>query len=328
MSEMLEMMLAQMDRLFGDHIDRQLLAAVEAGAWPTALWEAVEAFGLPDGLTVPAEEGGLTFLQAGAVFATLGRHLVPLPVGETMLARMLLARSGVDVPTGPIALADAASDAVAAVGDGHVLVKVADRLELRSLGAGTVGSIARVPYATVEPGAPIATLPAPNALPDLHTLGAMLRASQMAGAIARALDMAIDYANTRHQFGRPIGRFQAVQQLLAKLAAEAAAAQAAADLAWSALDAGALGHAGAIAKIRTGEAARIAAAIAHQVHGAIGVTDEHMLHYVTRRLWTWRLDYGSDGAWATRLGEAVRREGDLWTFLTARCGAAAVEASA
>ena len=152
----------------------------------------------------------------------------------------------------------------------------------------------------------------------------MLRASQIAGAIGRMLTMSVEYANLRQQFGRPIGRFQAVQQLLAKLAAEAAAAQSAADVAWAALDGGALGHAGMIAKIRTGEAARAATAIAHQVHGAIGVTDEHMLHYFTRRLWEWRLDFGSDGFWADRLGKAVRDDpADLWTFLTTRCGAPA-----
>jgi acyl-CoA dehydrogenase len=149
----------------------------------------------------------------------------------------------------------------------------------------------------------------------------------MAGAIARVLALSVEYANTRRQFGQPIGRFQAVQQLLAKLAAESAAARSAADIAWAALDAGALGFAGAVAKIRAGEAARAAAAIAHQVHGAIGVTDEHILHYFTRRLWEWRLDFGSDGFWAERLGQAAREaEGGLWHFLTSACGTPAFAA--
>lgn len=323
MSEMLEMLLDQADRLFGDHVDRRLLIDAERGHWPEALWTEVEAFGLPDALTIPADGGGLSFADAGALFARLGSHVVPLPIGETMVARMLLARAGVDAPAGPIALAAGEGQAFAGEGTGHVLVQESDGIVLRAQDAGHAGSIARTRYATAADGVVVATLLLPNTLPDLPTLGAMLRASQMAGATARVLEMSVDYANTRQQFGRPIGRFQAVQQLLAKLAAEAAAAQAAADLAWSALDAGSLGYAGAIAKIRTGEAARTAATIAHQVHGAIGVTDEHMLHYVTRRLWTWRLDYGSEGAWARRLGEAARQDGDLWSFLTTRCGAAA-----
>ncbi|MBM6577827.1 hypothetical protein KCP91_15695 [Microvirga sp. SRT01] len=325
MSDLLEMMLDQTDRLFGDHVDRQLLVEVEQGGWPSGLWAQVEAFGLPDALIVPAQDGGLSFAEAGALFASLGRHVVPLPVGETMLARMMLARAGVEAPVGPIALAAGGDQAFAAQGVGHVLVQRDGRWALEVQSGAALGSIARVPYAVAQGGKAIATHPIPDGLPDLLTLGAMLRASQMAGAVARVLEMAVDYANTRQQFGRPIGRFQAVQQLLARLAAEAAAGQAASDMAWSALDAGTLDHAGAIAKIRAGEAARIAATIGHQVHGAIGVTDEHMLHYVTRRLWTWRLEYGSERAWATRLGEAARREGDLWSFLTTRCGAAALE---
>jgi acyl-CoA dehydrogenase len=320
MSDDLATMLSeQAGRLFGDLIDRTLLVAVEHGEQPAALIDAVEAFGLADALTILPEDGGLRFSEVGALFALFGFHAVPLPIGETMLARAVLARAGLDAPEGAIALGDlsvgSASDAP------HVLVTREGRLHLLPAGERATTSIARLPRRVIAGGAtPVLDGAWPAGLPDALTLGAMLRASQIAGGVARSLALSVDYANDRKQFGKPIGRFQAIQQLLAKLAAEAAAARSAADTAWPALDAGALGYMGAVAKVRTGEAARIACAIAHQVHGAIGVTDEHILHYFTRRLWEWRLDFGSDGAWAAQLGRAVREaDGGLWGFLTAGC---------
>jgi acyl-CoA dehydrogenase len=190
-----------------------------------------------------------------------------------------------------------------------------------------ISSLSREPYGRVE----IETLTSaadadwPQSLPGTAVLGAMLRSSQIAGAIAQVLALSVDYAQIRKQFGKQIGRFQAVQQMLAELAAEAAAARSCADAAWAALDQGGSVEAvAAVAKVRTAKAARTAAAIAHQVHGAIGVTDEYILHYHTRRLWQWRLDFGGEAIWAERLGAAHRDSGcDLWTFLITRCCPAA-----
>ena len=72
-------------------------------------------------------------------------------------------------------------------------------------------------------------------------------------------------------------------------------------------------------KIRVGEAAREGAAIAHQVHGAIGFTEEYVLHRFTRRLWSWQDDFGSESVWAARLGEMICAAGpdELWPTITA-----------
>ena len=121
------------------------------------------------------------------------------------------------------------------------------------------------------------------------------------------------------QFGRPIGRFQAVQQNLAVLAGQAAAATAAAEAGIEAAAHDLNSPAVAAAKIRTGEAAGIGAAIAHQVHGAIGFTQEHRLHYSTRRLWSWRDEFGNEAFWARRLGGKIAAAGadQLWRGITA-----------
>jgi acyl-CoA dehydrogenase len=74
----------------------------------------------------------------------------------------------------------------------------------------------------------------------------------------------------------------------------------------------------AVAKARVGEAAGKGAEIAHQVHGAMGFTREHNLHYCTRRLWSWRDEFGNETLWQARLGREVARQGAdaLWPMLT------------
>jgi acyl-CoA dehydrogenase len=149
---------------------------------------------------------------------------------------------------------------------------------------------------------------------DVLARSALLRAALMVGAMERALELALEHAATRVQFGKPIGRFQAVQQLLARLAAAVAAAAAAVDLG----AAQGTPFAAAVAKSRVGEAAGLSAEIAHQVIAAMGFTLEHPLHLVTRRLWSWRDESGNETYWNTRLGKtADAAQGDgLWPLLT------------
>ncbi len=168
----------------------------------------------------------------------------------------------------------------------------------------------------------------PQSLPDgidrgfVLRLGALLRAAQMAGAMEAALDLSTRYAHDRVQFGRPIGRFQAVQQQLALCAEEAAAALVAAESAARAVaEAGPSAEfAAAAAKIRAGIAAGRTAEIAHQVHGAIGFTHEHSLHRLTRRLWSWRDEFGDESFWSRELGSRLLAAGAeaLWPAMTER----------
>jgi acyl-CoA dehydrogenase len=129
------------------------------------------------------------------------------------------------------------------------------------------------------------------------------------------LELTATYVEERHQFGVPLVRFQAVQQQLATLAGEVASAATAVEHA--------VEFPGdvevAAAKVRAGEAAAASAAIAHQLHGAIGMTDEHELGSYTRRLWSWRDDFGGEAEWARLLGAAVLRDpGLLWGHAPAR----------
>lgn len=154
---------------------------------------------------------------------------------------------------------------------------------------------------------------------SLHARGALLRAVQISGALEHALHLACEYAEQRVQFGRKIAQFQAIQQELARCGGEVAAAVAAALSAAGVVER--LAHdssteaahqtliAVAAAKIRTADAAREAVAITHQVHGAIGVTDEYALHHVTLRALAWREEFGNEVYWSMMLGRALQAAG-------------------
>jgi len=163
-------------------------------------------------------------------------------------------------------------------------------------------------------------LSTPYSGPPLHTLGALLRLGQMAGALDRVLQSCLDHAASRSQFGKTLGQFQAIQHQIAVLAEECAAVGCVAQAAFRAADLGDAGLEIAAGKLRANRAAGLATAIAHQVHGAIGFTHEHDLHRATRRLWSWRSEYGNDRYWSLHLGRHVARMGadHLWPWLTER----------
>jgi acyl-CoA dehydrogenase len=353
MSETRQMLDDSVTRLFTGTITPEGQAEAEQGAWLAQLWDAVESNGL---LAAHLDEdkggAGATWHEVFVVARACGRHAVPLPIVETMLGRWLLARAGLGVPSGALGLAAAP---LADVGTGrplrlprvpwgrhvqHVVVSMPAAPGVRIGVASTAGAhlttghnLAREPRDTLTIASPhvqAADAPLPGDIVTLY--GAMLRAAQMAGALETILDLSVTYANERVQFGRPIGRFQVIQQELARLAGLVAAAGTAAESAARAASeatatfTGAIGVAAdpafeiAAAKVVAGEAAEHGPRIAHQVHGAIGFTYEHRLQFFTRRLWAWRAEFGTAETWAERLGAAVLGAGAerLWPLVTGR----------
>lgn len=171
----------------------------------------------------------------------------------------------------------------------------------------------------LAPDLPVAELVAGEALQPAATV------SLMAGAMGQALALSIEHVNTRQQFGRALGKFQAVQQSLAVMACEVRAVEAAVAALAARLDAVQLDVAAAdfeiaAAKLRANRAVGVVTAVAHQVHGAIGFTEEYDLHRVTIPLMRWRSAHGNDAYWAQRLGRQVSGLGGrgLWEAMTAR----------
>jgi hypothetical protein len=179
-------------------------------------------------------------------------------------------------------------------------------------------NMAREPRDTVTLATSAVVAESPYSRRHLRAFAAGLRALQLTGAMERVLDLTVGYALERVQFGRAIGKFQAIQQNIAIMGGQVAAARAGTLCVASALTREELVPALAAAKIRAGEAASTVARHAHQVHGAIGFTQDYELHFFTKRLWSWRDEFGSEAHWSRFLGyEACSVGGDdLWAFIT------------
>ncbi|MEO3472670.1 acyl-CoA dehydrogenase family protein [Roseomonas sp. CAU 1739] len=319
----------QATRALEDSAGVDVLRNLESGGFPGAAWGAMEALGLGAAL-VPEDRGGagLGFLDIVPVLEALGRAGAPVPLAEGIGAAALLAAAGIEVPEGVLTFAAAGAAVPWGRHAGHVVLVDGARVALYRAAAlrWTEGTnTAREARDLAEPtGAPTAEGTLPNAwgAEAAILVTALLRSAQIAGAMQAALALAVDHANTRKQFGRPIGRFQAVQQQLAVFASETSAVSVAAAAAARAADrrglAGAAFEIGC-AKVTAGEAAAKGAAIAHQVLAAMGITEEHSLHHLTRRLWSWREEGGTERFWSARLGALVQgTQGALWTFITDR----------
>jgi len=348
MSDDLDDLIKTIDRVVEDHCSRATRTEAELGIWPANLWSALDDIGVTNAMLDEEQGGaGLDFANCMQLLRRCAYHAVPVPLAETYLAGRLLMQSGIAVPKGVLTVAPVVNDQrleSATPADGFLFSGIAcavpwgDRAErilvptmldgtsmlaLLSTKGGTMRT--RLNLAG-EPRVDISfdrahvdiCVPSPSIEDRLKAEGALFRSVQMVGALERILEYSVQYANERVQFGRPIGKFQAVQHMLAILAGQVAAAIAAVDMAVDLSTQQADEIAVAIAKSRVGESAGKGSDAAHQVHGAMGFTREHSLHYSTRRLWAWRDEFGGETYWQSRLGRIVAaRGGDaLWPMLT------------
>ena len=336
-------------RIFADLADPQDINRARDESWKAALWRALA----DNGLTlawVPEDNGGAgaELADGFAVLGVAGRYAVAVPLAETLLAGWLLSRAGLKSPEGAMSVAPARpGDTIALNADGTLsgrsravpFAKDAEHLAVLAgasvalvetkacrVGDGTNLASEASNTVTFDRVTPLSIAPAQGVdQTALMLMGCVVRSVQTAGALEAILDMTVRYANERVAFERPIAKFQAVQHNLARLAGEVAAAMTAAH---SAADAIARADAfddaifleATAAKIRSAEAAQEGAAIAHQVHGAIGFTSEHILHRYTLRMLAWRDDFGNESHWAAALGNRIAARGaeDFWPLVAAR----------
>ncbi|PRX99745.1 acyl-CoA dehydrogenase family protein [Allonocardiopsis opalescens] len=292
-------------------------------------------------LGVPEEVGGSGGrLRDLAVVADLTAfHASRVPVAEAaFLAGWLLGRAGLAVPEGlVVASLDEARRTTGLRLSGclrtpwarhadHVVTIARSGGERVVAVVPTGGGVERARNLAGEPRdtlvldhvAAIAAAPADVDAERLRERGALARSVQLAGAARAVLESAGRHITERVQFGRPLARFQAVQQQLAALAAEATAMRLSADAAVLAVEADAAdaGIAVAAAKAGCSAAAHTVAAIGHQLHGALGYSQEHRLGAATTRLWAWREEFGGEAHWQDRLAAAVSASGPWWPLLT------------
>jgi len=342
------------EKIFADLADAQTINRDKKGDWKPPLWRQLSEAGLLLSW-VPEDCGGsgASLAEGFGVLSAAGRFAIAVPLAETMLAGWLLAQAAIASPEGAMTVApanpkdrialnadgtlsgrargvpfagDAGHFAVLAQGSGGLSIALVDAaggrieagLNLAGDGSDTV---------TFANAAPVAIKPAPKGFDQtaLMLMGAVTRSLQIAGALESMLDISVRYSNERVAFEKKISKFQAVQHNLARLAGETAAAMTAASSAAdtianaSKFDDAVFLEATA-AKIRCAEAAEKGAAIAHQVHGAIGYTLEHILHRYTMRALAWRDDFGNESYWAVELGKRVAARGadELWPLVASR----------
>lgn len=339
-------MLRTLDRIVEDNVTIAMREAADekasgGGAANTAdatapLWTALEEAGIT--AIGAGGEDDVAFSDAMELIRRAGYHALPVPLAETIIARRMLARAGIEAPEGAITLAvPGAGDLPTLVGEGlkgtihsvpfgataaHAVIATEGQLHLVDIRgalvergsnmAGEARDVIDLSRAKV-----VKSVASASAVSDLEAEGALVRSVALAGALSACLDHCLTWASDRIQFGKPIAKHQAIQHLLAQIAEEAAAAGAAADLAIEAAENGPKRFEIAIAKSRVGEAAGKSANFAHAAFGAMGFTREHVLHYTTRRLWAWRNEFGSEVYWQTEIGRLVASRGgrQLWPLL-------------
>jgi acyl-CoA dehydrogenase len=304
-------------RLFGE----RFADAPPAGEWEQAQWDLLTEQGLPLALVQGDQGFGIPATEGLALVKLSGRHAIGLPLAETMIGNALLAEAGLEIADGPIALADTGERVPWGRRAATMLAEKDGRLtRIDTVEVVTEGSnIAGMPRDTLRLDGPAQTGGATRI--SIRKAGALVRALQMAGALETLLEMTVQHTSERVQFGKPLAGFQAVQHSLSRLAGETAAASAAADLAADAYAEHSPHFPTAIAAARTriGEAAGMAAGLAHQLHGAIGFTEEHRLHRFTTALWSWRDEFGTQAYWTKRLGALALEQSraSYWPFVTA-----------
>ncbi|MGH6626982.1 MAG: acyl-CoA dehydrogenase family protein [Burkholderiaceae bacterium] len=291
--------------------------AIEVGGSPAALWDSLAGAGFLD-LLAPEAEGGadLSLAELFPILSHFGRYTVPVPVAQAIVARALVA-SQFALPAGMVTLAGSLrreadgsltsaltpygmlADFVLANDDGALLLLPCAAAQRQATG------VNHSLTTTLTWPDDRHAISAPHGGELLPAFAAALHAALLSGAMNRVFEMTLQYCNDRVQFGKSLGKFQAVQHQLSVMAENTAAASIAAEAAFQDTGKTPSRLAAAMAKARTSEAAVLVASTAHALHGAIGVTQEYDLQLLTRRLHEWRMAHGSEAYWNRVVGEQV-----------------------
>jgi len=314
-----------MDNLLKDSLERLLqdlcppsaIGKVESQGNAKSIWDTLEESGFAD-LLMSEESGGagLSWIDAYTLFFLCGQYCLPVPLGSTAYVRALLAKKGLEQVVGTISISSniQSNDSGQIASPSTPFGKVADwvmgninyKTYLLPVGdaivenTGVHGSLQGhllwngIPAAAIDLGVE----------EPIRDAGALMWTAMMAGAMSEMMKMVLVHANDRQQFGKSIGKFQAIQQQISVLAECVQAATIAAEMTCQSGPDTENILAIAAGKARVSELALQVNSIAHAVHGAMGITEEFHLHYLTRRLNEWRLDYGSEGYWQEKLGKA------------------------
>ncbi len=330
------------DRLFSELCTHEAVQAAEDSGDAPDIWGAFRETGFDlIAVPEDAGGSGGTLAEAIEVLRLVGYHSAPIPAAENgILGGWLLAEAGIERPDGLVTVvppraaeggwSGGSACSAEVTGDGRVTLTGEAHRVPSARSAETIACVCEcdgqttvvavptseceitpLPNMAGEPrdtvrfdGATGQAAPAPDGVDAaaLAERGALSRVALMAGAIEKMCQLTVSYTNERVQFGRPVARFQAVQQHLVWAAQDAALVRMAAEVAAREATRGSAAFEIAAAKLIANQAAARATKACHQAHGAMGMTQEYPLHHFSRRLWSWRKEYGSDAHWSAVLG--------------------------
>jgi len=310
----------------------QLVDDLCTGSAGDELWRNLE----DTGLARLTSSQGAGPAEAAIVLSGLARHAAEVPIAETdLLAAWLADTAGVAAPdAGPltVAIADAIEIDGRLTGTARdvpwpsstvvLAARTADALHVGLIDDGPMvegHNLAWEPRGSLTFDVAVGELrPVDVGVADeLTRRGAWARCNQIMGALDAACELTVVHTSERMQFGRQLNKFQAVQHSLAAMAGEVERARAATALAVAAaadygFDHTATAYATTVAKVTVGRAVDPVTTIAHQLHGAIGVTAEHQLWRATMRARSWVDEFGTTTQHARRLGRIALAADDPW----------------
>lgn len=346
MSEMKEMIVEVVEKMFKKTVDKETVDMVENGQWAQNVWQLLKDNEILN-VAVSESAGGAggDIDDLLSLYQLIGKYAVPIPFAETTLSNYLLESFNLSISNEAITYCLPQTSLV--IHDNQTISgtimnvpwarHVKDILVFAQSTSGIYPVHIHLKEATLHHHANLAGEPRDTVTFDqsaivqlsstplsddqllyLHTLDTAAKNALMCGAIEKAFQLSVQFSKEREQFGRPIHRFQLVQQHLALMAGEQAIASTSVENMITALLERREQNEVAYTRIRLDEAAKVVSASAHQVHAAIGVTHEHNLHQYTRRLWSWREEGLTANHWKKVVAHTLfsTQFDDLWSYLT------------
>ena len=343
MSEMRAFIEETSEKILKDHSTKEQRERFEEGEWADSLWKVVQESGLTL-LGINEDQGGVggDYEDIFAILRIMGKYAAPIPLAEVIYANHFLARHEGEVEDKLRVvhfLEDSSILKLTNIPFGRYIEEV---IVISRTGEETSYSIVNVSNCQIDPIDNIAGEPRDcifitslgeskkqnlsfeNELEEYTNFLALSRVALMTGAMETILALSVFHSKERQQFGRPLHKFQAVQQHLTTIAGETAVAMATLASVSLAYHSDNPKEQIAMAKIALSTNSNTVTKAAHQVHAAIGTTYEHELHHFTRRLWAWREEAGNETYWADQLASLYEsREETIWESLTLGKGAKA-----
>ena len=342
MNEELGIILETTSKILSKHVNHKLRQNIDnENPDLTNLWTEVEQLGLPKIAVKDKFNGSGLPLSSTLPIIKLSNNIgAPIPLSETILSNYILSESEINPPNGIITYAIDAKNLkiigdeisgdlisvpylnltdkiifITEINNSKQVILVKSNTEEKEL---KKNFLSEPRYNLKLKKSRILNVKPINLSINFKHLGAIVRSAQMIGAMEKILDLCIDYCSQRKQFGRALSKFQAIQHQISEMAVELAASSAALSTITNSEDFYKNNKDIAILKIRAGSAAGKIIAIYHQVHGAIGFTQEYELAYFTRNLNSWRNDFGNESYWEDFLGKDFleKNNQNLWEYLT------------